>query len=296
MTKKIHLPYKMLIYDIETSLLKFWGFRPGEQVVRHTQLDYFFRENNIICISAKWYGHKEIFVFQGENAIKEFDKLAREADVILGKNSDKFDAKYINTARMMQGLKPFPEWLNRSDDLEKQMRRYFAFPSQSLDYISKIFGTGGKDKMEFSDWVDIANDKQLQVIVNSIPDIREELSTFQQTAISMTLFGETPSIIFKKGETALKKMIKYNKKDVTDTEAALVKVLPHIKLRRNAATDKEGQGCITCGSNNIVPTKIITQGKTKFQEFECLDHIGYAGRATWFYKKGSHNKTFGKMG
>lgn len=288
----------MLIYDIETSLLKFWGFRPGEQVVRHTQLDHFFRENQIICISAKWYGEKDVHVFSGDCAIEDFDALAREADVILGKNSDKFDAKYINTARMMQGLKPFPEWLNRSDDLEKQMRRYFALPSQSLDYISKIFGTGGKDKMEFSDWVSIANARQLSALLNSsVADKKAEILDRHQTdLISSILYGQSALLTFSLGEKALKKMIKYNIKDVLDTESALIKVLPHIKLRRNAATAKEGDGCITCGSANIAPTKVITQGKTKFQEFECLDHVGYAGRATWYYKKGSHNKTFGKMG
>lgn len=285
MTKRIKLPYKMLIYDTETPLLKAWTFHLGEQLIRHDKLDAAFNEFKIICICAKWYGSKEVMVFQGDNAVEEFDKLARQADVCIGKNSDNFDVKRINTVRMMQGLIPYPEWMETSDDLEKQMRKYFAFPSQSLDYISNIFGYGGKTKMEVSDWIKIANYYQASEITHK-GNINDNLSYI--------LYKQSCKEVFEGGQKALVKMIKYCCKDVRDTEAALVKVLPYIKLKRNAS--KEGKGCILCGSTNLRPTKIVVVGKTKYQQWECLDHKGYAGRCTWYYNQNSHCKKYNKMG
>jgi hypothetical protein len=284
MTKSIKLPYKLLIYDIETGLLKAHIFRPGEQVVRHTQLDVAHNENSIICISAKWYGQKEVFVFTGDNAVEEFDKLARQADVCLGKNSDKFDVKHINTARMMQGLKPYPEWMDTNEDLEKQLRKHFAFPSQSLDYISGIMGFGGKEKMEFSDWVAISNLRLANKIMQTDAITNE---------LSQTLFKENVFELIQKGEKALKKMIHYNKKDVTDTEAVLKRVLPYIRLKHDASNRN---GCTLCGSKRIEPTKIVTIGKTKYQQFECLSHGGYAGKATYKWGDKSHHKIYGTIG
>jgi hypothetical protein len=281
--KSIKLPFKLLIYDIETGLLKANIFRLGEQTIRHTQLDNAHAENSIICISAKWYGEKKVYVFEGDDCVEEFDKLARKADVCLGKNSDRFDVKYINTARMMRGLKPFPEWMDTREDLEKQLRKYFAFPSQSLDYISTLFGYGGKEKMAFEDWVAIDNYKTILKL--------DKLSTYS----SEILFGATVGEVIEKGRQALKKMIHYNKKDVLDTEAVLVKVLPYIRLKYNAAVTNDKQGCTTCGSRNLLPTKIITKGNTRYQQFDCLDHNGYAGKATVRYTK-SRNKIFGSMG
>lgn len=286
--KKIVLPYKLLIYDIETGLLNVNLFRLGEQRVNHNQLTALSNVTPIICICAKWYGKSKVYTFKGPTAVEEFDKLARKADVCLGKNSDSFDVKHINTQRMLQGLKPFPEWMDRREDLEKQMRKYFNFPSQSLDYISKLFGLGGKRKMEFSDWVDIHN---LDVLTK-VSSAGRTLNSHQ----TKLLFGDIICNIVSNGRKALKKMLNYCPKDVLDTEAALVKVLPYVKLKYNATASMDGHGCTTCGSGDLVPTETVTAGKIKYQLFECLSHKGYAGRATWFYKKGSHSKTYSKMG
>lgn len=283
----------MLIYDIESGLLGADLFRPGrDQNVSHKQLQASANENTIICISAKWYGEKKVYTFEGENAVEEFDKMARKADVCLGKNSDRFDVKYINTARMMQGLAPFPEWMFKREDLEKQLRKYFAFPSQSLDYISSIMGYGGKEKMEFDDWVDIKNYKLYLQIENSCAC--KTLSTVALNSICNVLFRDTRSNIVKKGRQALKKMVHYNKKDVTDTEAVFCRVLPYIELKYNVAADKGERVCKTCGSDRLTPLEIITIGKTKYQTFHCRGHSGYAGRSTFKWDKNKHKK-YGKI-
>lgn len=285
-----------MVYDIETSLLTADVFRPGEQVVRHNQLVAGNRETMIICIAAKWYGEKKVYTFEGENAVEEFDKMARKADVCLGKNSDRFDVKYINTARMMQGLAPFPEWMFKREDLEKQLRKYFAFPSQSLDYISSIMGYGGKEKMEFDDWVAIKNYKLLLKFEEKYISFFPKNIHYKAVGdvFCLTMFNDTRNNIVKKGRQALKKMVHYNKKDVTDTEAVFCRVLPYIELKYNVAADKGEKVCKTCGSDRLTPLEIITIGKTKYQTFHCRGHSGYAGRSTFKWDKNRHKK-YGKI-
>lgn len=300
MTKKIDLPYKLLTYDIETPLYLGYFFGLGEQILRHTQfLERSVFQSGIICIAAKWYHKKEVMLFTGNTAIEDLDRESKKADVCLGKNSDKFDVKRINSERMLHDLTPYPQWMDKREDLEKQMRKYFYFPSQSLDYISKRLGLGGKIKMEFDDWKDIYNYNLLKEIEDqmSLNCLSSTEIKFAAISISEVMFKQPARQTIALGKAALKKMYFYNKKDVLDTEAALIKVLPHVKLKFNASVTKDkGYGCTICGSSNIHSTGVITVGKTKYQTFDCTNHGGYAGRATWHYVKGSHNKTYGKMG
>lgn len=286
--KAIALPYKLLIYDIETSLLLAWVFSLGENVVKHNQLVECFDMFGILTISYKWYGEKETHILSGKDALEEFDKVARTADVIIGKNNFRFDDKRLNTERLIKGLPPFPEWATRSDDLESQLRKYFAFPSYSLDALSKYFGFGGKAKMELDDWKDINKYKLLKDF-----EAKKQNKVFSNN-FCLTLFKAPVSEIKNKGSKALAKMGKYNGKDVRDTEALLKKVLPYIKLKYNAATLKEDRCCTLCGSYEIIPTKIVVGGATRYQEFYCKEHEGYAGKSTFKWNKQRH-KVFGKM-
>ena len=279
----------MLIYDVETSLLLAWLFSLGDQVVRHNQLVECAVMFGILTISYKWYGEKKVTVLKGKDTLEKFDKIARTADVIIGKNNFRFDDKRINTERMLKGLPPFPEWSTRSDDLESQLRKYFSFPSYSLDAISKHLGLGGKKKMEFDDWVRIAKyDLYLKFMDY------DESGCKCGEGFCKTLFNTKRSQVILEGKLAYSKMGTYNGKDVLDTEAILIKVLPYIKLKKNASAIFDGKGCILCGSTKLIPTKIVTAGQTKYQEFTCLEHNGYGGRATYRYDKQRH-KQFGKV-
>jgi hypothetical protein len=178
---------RILFYDIETSPLKAWIWGCGEQYIRHNQLDKDYNRWGIICITYCWNDGKPAKVIGWDyekqdtgSVVAEFDEIIKQADRTIGKNSDRFDTKMINAARMFAGLPGYPEWTTRTDDLEKQMRRYFRVPSQALDYYSNQLGLGGKIKMEMQDWIDIV----------------------------------------EKNENGLKsynKMLKYGKKDVEDT-------------------------------------------------------------------------------
>lgn len=240
---------RVLIYDLETSPLQVWVWRMGDQAVRHGQLvKGEFQNYNIICITYAWLDggpvrelHWDEKTHSSKKMIEEFDAIIKTADITIGKNSDRFDVKMINTQRLLHDLPPMPEWLGTGDDLEKQMRRFFYLPSQSLDYISDMLGYGGKIKMEMQDWVDI---------VTRSPNAAKKLA----------------------------KMIKYGKKDVADTRDIIKKVWPHVRPKLNMSVLTGEVVCKLCGSHNIVKDGSTTIGATKYQKYKCKDHNGYAGR------------------
>lgn len=241
---------KILFYDLETSPLKAYIWQLGKQVVRHGQLDKAFNNWGIICVTYCWNdGKKAKAIDWGYDAqdtkkvIEEFDEIIKQADFCIGKNSDRFDVKMINAARMFNNLPPMPQWVKYKEDLEKQMRRYFRLPSFALDYVSEKLGYGGKMKMEFNDWVEIV----------------------------------------EKGENGVRcfnKMIKYGKKDVEDTRDIWNYMEKHFETAINVATfNEELRGCRHCGKGNLKKNGVRFSGGSRYQEYMCLDCGVYAGRA-----------------
>lgn len=244
---------KILFYDIETSPLLAYVWGCGEQYVRHQQLH---KERNmwgVICVTYCWNDGKpaqEINWGYHEQdtakVIAEFDEIIKQADHTIGKNSDRFDTKMLNANRMLAGLPGMPEWTKYTDDLEKQMRRYFRLPSQSLDYISDQLGLGGKIKMEMQDWIDIVEQN-------------------------------------KNGEKSLAKMIKYGKKDVVDTRKLWNMLIEHFDPKFNMGTFNNSSVPMCkhadCGSTNIKRNGTRVAAKTLYQMWVCTKCGRYAGRS-----------------
>lgn len=299
MNKRPKLDLSLLIYDIETAHLKGRLWRPGEQIVRHDQLLPSANKFKILTISYKWYHEKNVHTLtcgddgrSEKKMVEQFDKEIKKADVVLGKNNNRFDNKMINTIRMMHDINAMPEWLFKSEDLEQQMRKYFSLPSQSLDYISTIFGTGGKVKMDRSDWINIEDYIELNGLSRNI--LKSKIDVFTKY-----FYGKSANQVVSLGKKAFKKMIFYNKKDVKDTEAALIKVLPHIILKHNAATinkAKSPNSCITCGSTLVSTQQAVTKGKSRYMQFYCNTHKGYAGSRPFIMDAHSHRKYTAAMG
>ncbi len=241
---------KILFYDIETKPLQAWIWSPGKQYVGHKQLVSQHSRYGIICITYCWNDGKpaKAIVWDYETqdtgpVVAEFDEIIKQADWTIGKNSDRFDTKMINAARMFAGLPGMPEWTKYKDDLEVQMRRYFRLPSQSLDYISDQLGYGGKIKMEMQDWIDIVEKNE-------------------------------------NGQKKLNKMVKYGKKDVEDTRALWNQLSEHFDPKFNMAAFVNDDVCkhADCGSNNIRKNGVRVSAKTRYQTYLCLDCGRYAGR------------------
>jgi len=258
MTKKTksRMP-RVLVYDIETTPVLAWIWRCGEQVVNHGQLHSEVNTTKIICITYRWLHESKakalIFnlkTLDDSEIVKQFDVLVKQADVIIGKNNNRFDNKHINFRRMIHGLPAIPDWTTMSDDLEVQMRRHFNMQSYSLDYFSKLMGQSGKIKMELQDWIDIVQFKN---------------------------------------KKKLKKMVTYGKKDADDTAELILKVWPYVTPKFNYATHLDTACCITCGHSGITKDRIKTQSSGQVQTFWCPKHKGYAGQA-YIKKDGTYGK------
>jgi hypothetical protein len=70
--------------------------------------------------TINWGWHKQ----DTASVIEKFDKIIKQADITIGKNSDRFDVKHINTQRFLAGLPALPEWASITDDVEKQLRKH----------------------------------------------------------------------------------------------------------------------------------------------------------------------------
>lgn len=160
---------KILYYDIETSPLLVWSWRIGQKVnLTHDQI-YEHSPFGIICVCYKWEGEKKIHSIDWgleeqdtESLIKKFDEVYSQADIAIGHNGDNFDAKHINTHRLLKGLPPV-NWV-QSEDTLKQVRRHFKLPSNKLDYLSHVLLGEGKAPMSFQDWIDIVQYKKKKAL------------------------------------------------------------------------------------------------------------------------------------
>lgn len=250
---------RVLYFDIETAPLQSWIWQPGQQYVGHKQLVDGYDHPRIICLAYCWNDNKPAksidWDYERQSSskiVEEFDEIVSTADHIIGKNSDRFDVKVINAVRMLHGLPGKPIWAMSSDDLEKQMRKYFRLPSQSLDYISKHMGLGGKVKMELNDWIDICEKNE-------------------------------------NGISSFKKMIKYCKKDVEDTRQLWDMLSEHFNPKFNNASFYNKKVCkhADCGSDDILPNGSYMSQNTKYLQYKCNTCQRYAGSVSvnWLNQK-----------
>jgi len=269
----------ILWFDIETLPLKCFFWQPGTQYVGHKNMLPSHDMWGLICIQyAVNDGPVKVLRYDKHGGtkgmIQAFDKLVLESDYIVGKNSDRFDVKMLSAMRMMLELPAVTGWEKYTEDLERHMRRMFRLPSQSLDYISKKLGVGGKVGMEMSDWINISNMKELQDLKAS------GLDTKALNKVSLHMFKEKSGEIFKLGKAALNKMCVYGAKDTDDTRVLWKRMLPYFDPKFNVAKfNNLKHACKHCASKNIIPVKHKQAGKTTYQTFKCGDCKQYAGRA-----------------
>ena len=243
---------KILFYDIETTPLLAWVWSTGEQYIGHHQLHKDRNMWDIICITYCYNDGKPAkhidFDYNKQDSkklIQEFDKLVADADIVIGKNNKRFDDKMVNAIRMFHDLPCDASWIRYTGDLEKQMRKHFRLPSQSLDYISNKLGFGGKIPMVMQDWIDI---------VTRHPE---------------------------RGLKAFKKMIKYGKKDILDTRNLWNYLEKHFEpiLHVGLLQDDEALRCRACGSEKLHYHDMRGTGLTMYYRYNCQD-CGFRNKTT----------------
>jgi DNA polymerase elongation subunit (family B) len=136
---------KILALDIETSHIKANIWAPGEQYVRHQQIE---RDWTVLSWSAKFVGEPTMYTgdvfkqrnkFDDSKMLRGLVKLIEQADVILSQNGKRFDVPKILARLIINDFEPIDHEKEHIDT--RRLAKKFGFSSSSLEYMCKILKT-----------------------------------------------------------------------------------------------------------------------------------------------------------
>lgn len=237
---------KILIFDIETAPILFYGWKLGEEIwdPKFIRRDWF-----ILCWSAKWLGKKKIMhsslpEFRGYKPLpsrtqKNIDKgvvmglrdLLDECDIAIAHNLNGFDHKKAQTRFLINEIPP-PSLYQKIDTLSVA-RSQFKFTSNKLGYIAKKLCTQQKmDAGGFETWLGCER-------------------------------GD---------EQAWKRMIKYCDMDVRSDGDIYKKFIPYIPKHPYAQVIENNASCPRpeCKGKGIVKDGIRRRNDGIFQKLRCI--------------------------
>ena len=221
---------KILTLDIETSpnLAHVWGL--WKQDIRGPQL---LESTEMLCFAAKWLGSKPVlfasqFTDGRESMVRAAHDLLSEADALITYNGKRFDTPHLNREFIQLGLKP-PSPFKQIDIIET-VKSKFKFPSNSLAYVLKTLGLGGKlSHTGHQLWIDcLAGDAR-----------------------------------------AWKLMERYNKQDVVRTEQLYEYLLPWITGHPSFGAETGNDVCPNCGSDNLQRQGFSYTQTGRYQRYVC---------------------------
>lgn len=155
---------KRLFFDIETSPNIVYSFRIGYNInINH---DSIIEERKIICICYKWQDEDKVHYLTWDKnqcdkqMLKDFIKVANEADEVIAHNGDRFDIKWLRSRCVFHRVPMLHHY--KTLDTLKKAKSGFYFNSNRLDYIAKFLGVGGKiETGGFDLWVNcMKNDEK----------------------------------------------------------------------------------------------------------------------------------------
>lgn len=229
---------KILLVDIETApLIAYtWGMFDQNVALNQIKSDW-----HLLSWSAKWHGSKEIMYMDQRNEknvqddsriVKEIWKLLDEADIVLGQNSKSFDTKKLNARFILNGLQPPSSY--KQIDTMRLAKKYFAFTSNKLEYMTDKLCTGYK-----------------KLKITKFP--------------GFSLWAEC----LKGNMEAWKEMERYNKIDVLSLEELYNKLIPWSnEIDFNLYTRDNITRC-TCGSKNFMKNGYFYGKSGRFQRYKC---------------------------
>lgn len=233
---------KILLFDIETSPMEFYGWRTGKQYVSENNI---IENSAILTWSGKWLMDDEIFTHQVSvpeavnredmSVVRELHKIFDDADILIAHNCDRFDKTKANTRFIMNGFSP-PSSYQTVDTL-KVARKNFNFPSNKLDYLSKLLIGDEKLDTSFSLW-------------------------------KRCVTGD---------KSALDEMLEYNKHDVEILEEVYLELRPWIKSHPNLGLyyDDLQERCPNCGGANLIEKGHYYTAAGRYQSKRCEDCGAY---------------------
>lgn len=219
MAKNIISPSKVMIYDIETSLVHALVFWTGKKYIRHDDLE---EEPKIITVSWKWLGEEEIYYLAWDKdhcdkkLMKEFLKSYNKADMIIGYNNNNFDNRWINARAMKYDLEV--NTFVKSYDIMKEEKRVFRVPSYSMDYMAKYSNVVHKQGHE-----------------------------------GLVMWKMIQKGNKNEQKEYLQKMIDYNIGDIAATEELYVRLRKYFghKIHFGVLNGEEKYTCPNCGTSNV---------------------------------------------
>lgn len=216
------------LFDIESTALttRSWGIWEANAIK-------VVEDWHILCFSYKFLGESKVYVESCRNqsekeVVKKLHKLFSECDILIGHNSARFDERKSNAKFIEFGLTP-PEPFQTVDTL-KIARRHFAFTSNKLNDLCKLFGFGEKVKHPgFEMWEGCER-------------------------------GE---------EKWWRLMERYNKGDVILLEKLYLKLLPWAKTPNVNVLDNKENSCPNCGGDKLQKRGFGFTRTGKYQRFQC---------------------------
>lgn len=247
-------------YDIETLPAVVFAFDAKTDYISH---DHVIREPAIVCAAWTELGSKRVrsisaldypgSVYDDKALVKDLRDNLAHADMLIGQNSTRFDTKMLYTrlsTHSLPAMPPIPEF-----DILTASRKSFKRFSHRLDARGHSLGLGGKDKVSWDTWRDIA----------------------------MTAYGGDKAA----GEKALRKMVRYNKRDVSlmmdvyQREKAYYRGHPSLAIMAGLT----GMNCPTCMSPRVIRQGVrATKGGSTYTRYQCTSCGSWSSDKTMLKK------------
>ena len=240
--KKPNKSPAIILWDIESSYIEYRGFGLWKQNIAPQTIT---QDKHLFCVCYQWYGEKKIHSISILDDPKRFAKnhhddyhVVKEMHKVLSQ-ADAHVAHYGDGFDMPMIQERFichglkPLKKIVSQDTCKIAKRYFKFTSNKLDWIAKKLGHPGK----------LVNPTNLW------------------------------NLCFDGDEKALRRMVKYCKRDISALAFVYEKFRPFIKNNPLNANlfNGEALGCVNCGSLNLIKRGFNYTRVNKYKRYQCKD-------------------------
>lgn len=243
------MPRTRLFWDIETLpvILAGWGLWD-----QHFSHEHILQSSAVCCASWRWDDEKTTYSisllddplrfrknpYDDTHVVKKLHEIVTKAPVAIAHNGDKFDLRVLRTRCLQHKLKPFRVV---TFDTLKCVRKEFKFTSNKLDNLGHDLGHGRKEK---------TGGIELWKRIIGEPYKPRDLAD---------------------SEAAMRKMIKYNRRDVELLQDVYNDVMPWASTHPNVSLMK-GQiwtCCPKCQSKDVVKDGYRYTASGVYQKHRC---------------------------
>lgn len=229
---------RILYFDLETTPLIYYSWHSAP---KYLPMDFLIEDSYILTWSAKWSGEKKV---HSRRLTPEEAVAGQDLRIVSDLRDMIAEADIIVAHNIAKFDWPRingrfvmnglePVQPPRTIDTLRLARKNFGFAYNKLDYLAQEFGFGNKIRTEFDWW------KHAKA-------------------------GD---------EKYLKKMERYNRRDVVLLEQVFEHMKPHVRnLPRLVEADFEGEWvCPSCGSHDLIKRGFHRTNASTFQTWQCKE-------------------------